>query len=233
MVQTDDVLASVQPQDAYEGRRLPSPLKTLLFFGVVTAPFAVFYFDSHVERLQVVVEHPIDTESPLLNEIEDRINRHSIKYESPEKDTDYCTPASGVKIEGNADHDDSPDEISLTLRGRTTVLSINTSKAGPRRIGINEFPSRGTSVGFDDIDGDGFVDAWCGDPGDACVRIWWGDRYGKFKKKQWLITGGENYAFWDMNDDGVLDILVRQFKNPKQSDGEREHEYKWLQLERV
>jgi VCBS repeat protein len=91
-------------------------------------------------------------------------------------------------------------------------------------------PSGVVSVGFDDVDGDCFIDAWCCDPGDMTMRIFYGKEDGGFSSRQYLPSapsyGGG--AFHDVDKDGDLDIILRSI-----GESGAERVYEWVELERA
>lgn len=94
-------------------------------------------------------------------------------------------------------------------------------------------PSYSTSNGFDDIDADGFADAWCCDPADDVVRIVYGDANGGFSVAQSIDEYGNfEGAFSDVDGDGDLDIVLREFRYGPDEKTVPTGEYSWIELER-
>ena len=93
-------------------------------------------------------------------------------------------------------------------------------------------PSYGTSNGFDDVDGDGITDAWCCDPADGVVRVLYGDANGGFSVAQSIVGFGYfEGAFFDVDGDGDLDIVLREIDPGSNGKNTPTGEYSWIELE--
>ncbi|NUN96297.1 MAG: VCBS repeat-containing protein [Candidatus Omnitrophica bacterium] len=62
-----------------------------------------------------------------------------------------------------------------------------------------------------DIDRDGIIDAWCCDPGDTVMRIFYGNNDGRVFKRQSIggVPAWSKGAFHDVDGDGDLDIVLK------------------------
>jgi hypothetical protein len=85
------------------------------------------------------------------------------------------------------------------------VRPITKSGYGPARF------DHSTSIGFDDIDGDGILDAWWCDPDDNQMEALWGNEQGKFASEQVISIGDYEVqgAFFDVDEDGDFDIVLK------------------------
>lgn len=209
----------------------------VLFILFVLFPFwmpvlAKLHFD---ERVQSSSSWKLEVDEVQLAEIDALIEEHSREI-GPVKAGDGTTFqdfVGSVEHECDVDGDDVEDSIRLDS-GHD--LSIFSSKRGKEwSAGISDFPSGGTSVGFDDIDADGALDAWCCDPGDGLMRVFYGDGKGRFRKKQRIlgVWGGAKGAFFDVDEDGDLDIVMKVDHEAFQYEPDRPTDYLWIQLGQV
>jgi hypothetical protein len=126
------------------------------------------------------------------------------------RDKDGALLSSRFVAEKDIDGDGRLDRIE----GRGLGLAIKTTRGlGTRMHGDYIGHSGIPSVGFDDIDGDGSLDAWFCDNGDDYTGILWGDGKGGFRGKQQFhcdrpgIPHFVRAAFRDINGDGRLDLI--------------------------
>jgi hypothetical protein len=162
-----------------------------------------------VKRLTAAHIAPYDTDEETLAKIDALIQKHS-KWAS-------------VRLEGKDGFIDKPvlrfeqdidgDGLADIIESYDSPLDIHASSG--KKVydpGLAEFPSRVTSLGFDDVDGDGVVDAWCCDPGDDNVSILWGDETGCFSTRQMVSLDGiyAQGGFFDVDGNGNLDYVLRE-----------------------
>lgn len=97
-------------------------------------------------------------------------------------------------------------------------------KAFPRNPLL--FPSGDTSLGFDDVDGDGCTDAWYCDPGDMVMVVYWGNNEMTQYRRQGVgaVPYTAKGAFFDVDGDGDLDVVLK-VENP-----ETAPQYSWIKL---
>ncbi|MCB9768168.1 MAG: VCBS repeat-containing protein [Candidatus Omnitrophica bacterium] len=191
-------------------------------------------FDDRV-RIETVIA--IDKSDESFLGLKEEIGRHSlpVEYKLSESGGFFQIPRGKVMVEKDVDGDGRIDRISLIENSANPILRIETSKKGRINLDLSDSPSLGTSVGFDDIDGDGHEDGWCGDPGDARVRIFWGTGDGRFPQRQNLSLSDycEGHAFKDMDGDGDLDLLLKKVVKRAHLDNSTEYEWVWAELERI
>lgn len=192
----------------------------LLFCVIIVFLSAIGYLQPHFigkhNRVSAGRPMPVSDEASLGEVIDQLIEKHSSQTNADGK-ADYV-----VSYQDDVNCDGTPD----TIVGTGDRLTIVVSDKGENCIGRGY--SDITSVGFDDVDGDGRRDAWCCDSADGFIEIFWGNGKGDFTTRQTLRTGshfGIQTAFYDMNGDGILDLVMSSFVGPE--------EYFWIPIQKI
>jgi hypothetical protein len=100
---------------------------------------------------------------------------------------------------GNAGHE------SGSIRGSGILVEVQIGGGFllKQSLGNSEI----SSVGLDDVDGDGLMDAWWCDSGDNRIVILWGNRSALDGKQSLSGFHARRSAFLDLDNDGQLDLV--------------------------
>jgi hypothetical protein len=199
------------------------PRKLVILACVVSVPLLLIWwvFPLPSERITYSEPKQLQLDPARMSAVDDLIRSHS----------------RGEKITGNegdplVQRKDLFYTQDINGDGRLDAISWNASRilvskwGGSMSFPILMAPSQPEAVGFDDIDGDGYIDAWIVDPGDCCTQIAWGRRLLPFFRFQFISTGLKTFpmgAFYDVDDDGDLDHVL------KDDDGK----FWWIELEPI
>ncbi|MCB9770430.1 MAG: VCBS repeat-containing protein [Candidatus Omnitrophica bacterium] len=183
--------------------------KKKIALGIVTGiVFISLYLPLHIHLFQTPPPNPVLAEpKPLpelsdarIAEIEALIDDHSNRS------------GSTVSFRGDVNSDGVKDwitfppvEVSLSIPGAKSAVRMK--KRG--LLGWESFGYSGvTSVGLDDVNGDGFVDAWIADPADGALQVYYGKRRSFYWFRSTLLLGGlRQICFIDLDEDGDLDLV--------------------------
>jgi hypothetical protein len=133
-----------------------------------------------------------------------------------------------VIYSADIDGDGAKDTI-MGIGALSLVIDVSRHQ---RRYGQSAGLSGVTSVGFNDVDGDGALDAWFYDAGDQYLDILWGDGKGNFVGQQRFTSlYASECSFYDFDGDGTLDIVC---ENPLEQYARLfPHKmYSWIRLEK-
>jgi VCBS repeat protein len=202
----------------------------VLFILFVSFPFWMPFLSKlrFVERVRSGPCWKLEADEALLAQIDTSIEGHS-RAIGPFENGDgeiYYDFVGRFEHGRDADGDGVEDTIGL-YSGHELVIESS------RRGKTYGSPSGGTSVGFDDVDADGALDAWCCDPGDGLMRVFYGDGKGRFREKQWILDvwGGATGSFFDVDGDGDLDVVMKVDHKALRDEPDRPTDYFWIQLE--
>jgi len=211
---------------SFMGASLLILLGILLLFGG-----AVLFGPPHLtreDRVQVVSKARSLPSSVDISKIDTLISAHS-QWEkrddvSPDKSEEFFDLVYRKDINGDSVLDEIRHGYDFRISGSEPFRIRDPSVQ----------PSYGTSVGFDDVDGDGFTDAWCCDPADGVVRVLYGDANGGFSVAQSIVGFGYfEGAFNDVDGDGDLDIVLREIDPGMNGKNKPTGEYSWIELESI
>jgi hypothetical protein len=176
------------------------------------------------DRVDFGVAKPIELPSSKIGEIDKVIEAHSTRRWDAETERDCVFYKQDINGDGVLDVVEA-----VTGRFKTNV----SFEGGGFRESSTWGISGPSSVGFDDVDRDGSVDAWCCDRGDATMRIFWGNGKGRFWRFQrqgaWLPYNSKA-AFYDLDGDGKLDIVVKSLPKGVKEGEDAPAEYQWIEL---
>jgi hypothetical protein len=157
----------------------------------------------------------------------------------------------GVRATGDFDHDGEEDIIEATEEQMRLALSSREEDLW--QITHNKDLA---SVGFDDVNGDGLMDAWYMDRSQRFVTVFWGTGGGKDAKKRsffsnlvmpdytGLMNGSQLFdfydvmmpewaTFYDVDSDGQMDILMAgQATDEKRPDPDAPWSLYWVRLKK-
>ncbi|MFW6303711.1 MAG: FG-GAP repeat domain-containing protein [Candidatus Sumerlaeota bacterium] len=137
---------------------------------------------------------------------------------------------NGVRATGDFDGDGREDIIEATEE--QLHLELSTLEEDLWQLTHNK---RIASVGFDDVNGDGHIDAWWMDASKRYIGVLWGAEdktyYGCQTFNVYDYVMPESATFIDMDGDGQLDILIEgQGITEKHNDPETPWTLYWLRL---
>jgi hypothetical protein len=205
-----------------------------LFILFVLFPFwmpflAKMYFDVRVKSSPC---WKLEGDEARIARIDSLIEEHSRKIGPITAGDGEIFSGFVGSVEHKRDVDGDGIEDRIGLESDHSLVISSSHRGREWCAGISDSPSGGTSVGFDDVDGDGFLDAWCCDPADSVFRVFYGNGRGKFRKKQQIlgVWGYAKGAFFDVDDDGDLDVVFKIDHKVFVRDPNRATEYFWIQL---
>jgi len=153
-------------------------------------------FTPRIEKLAASEAQTFSPDEEKKREIIQQLKSHS--QEEIVDSNQYSVPVFRYDVDGDGQID------------RITSHDVRLTR---RQYTYNIRGSNIRSVGFDDVDGDGYIDAWWFDPGDWYIAILWNKKgSGKFSGLQsfGINNPGESEsmaAFLDLDGDGQLDIV--------------------------
>ena len=161
------------------------------------------------ERITYSDPKKLQLDPAQMSEIDRLIKKHSPVDDSKGNDGDPLVQRKDSFYMQDINGDGRLDAISWD------GLQIRVSGwFGYMTIPLLMVPSEPEAVGFDDIDGDGYIDAWIVDPGDCCTEIAWGRWFLPFFRFQFISTGVEGLplgAFYDVDGDGDHDHVLKDY----------------------
>lgn len=102
-----------------------------------------------------------------------------------------------------------------TVRGMDIRFSLDLT-ASSKSLTMEFGNSGNCSVGFDDIDGDRFLDVWRCDCGDGYVQIFWGDGRGGIAGTQRLFVHNiTKAAFVKAEDDESMEMVAELYDDSR------------------
>jgi hypothetical protein len=100
------------------------------------------------------------------------------------------------------------DGVKDTIMGIGALCLVIDVSRHQRRYGQSVGLSGIMSVGFDDVDGDGALDAWFYDAGDQYLDVLWGDGEGNLVgQERFTSLYASACSFYDFDGDGTPDIV--------------------------
>jgi len=195
------------------------------------------------KRVKVVSSKPLEGSVHSLDDIEAVIKKHSSGTMrrrlggggSVIDNADQPGEHEIIHYEEDIDGDDKMDTIQC-IGGMEVTVNVSGYEDA-YRYSISSFPSYATAIGFNDVDGDGLTDLWIADPGDTIMRIYYGNENPDFYRRQHI--GGlpcthrdaSKAAFYDVDKDGDLDIVIKMVHTDPIDGGVLRTEYSWIELE--